>query len=104
NVGRERMEYTSYMGARQIEADRLAYLGTVNGYPVYADRDEVADVMVRMNQLTDAQRNRDLGVILGENRDLRTDLQGVQYLYVPIEPTGCVFQPLQVMEGVSKGK
>lgn len=103
-VGNERMEYTTYMGARQIEADRLAYLGTVNGYPVYADRDEVADVMVRMNQLTDAQRNRDLGVILAENRDLRTDLQGVQYLYVPVEPTGCVFQPLVIMEGVSKGK
>ena len=54
--------------------------------------------------LTDAQRNRDLGVILAENRDLRTDLQGVQYLYVPIQPTGCVFQALQLMEGVSKGK
>jgi hypothetical protein len=103
-AGNERIEYVTYMGARQIEADRLAYLGTVNGYPVYADRDEVADVMVRMNQLSDADRNRDLGEILAANRDLRTGLQGVQYLYVPVEPTGCVFQPLQVMEGVSKGK
>jgi hypothetical protein len=103
-VGNERIEYVTYMGTRRIEADRLAYLGTVNGYPVFADRDEVADVMVTMNGLSDAERNRDLGEILAANRNLRTGLQGVQYLYVPVEPTGCVFQPLQVMEGVSKGK
>jgi opacity protein-like surface antigen len=103
-VGNERIEYVSYMGARHIEADRLAYLGTVNGYPVYADRDEVADVMVTMNQLSDTERDRDLGVILAANRNLRTGLQGVQYLYVPVEPTGCVFQAVQRMEGVSKGK
>jgi opacity protein-like surface antigen len=102
-IGADQLEYLTYQGARQIEADRLVFLGTINGYPVYADRDEVADMVGTLNQLHAAQPGRDLGLILAENRTLRTQLEDVQFLYVPLEATGCVFQPVQIMEQVRKG-
>ena len=104
SIGADRLEYLTHQGAVVIEADRLAYLGTVNGYPVYANRDEVADVMGELNDVRRAQASNDLGKILGERRDLRDELEDVEFLYVPLETTGCVFQPLRMMEQVRKGK
>jgi hypothetical protein len=85
-------------------ADDLAYLGTINGYPVYADRDEVADVLDALADAREADRTGDLGDILDERDDLRDEINDVEYLYVPVEPTGCVFQALQPMAPVIKGK
>lgn len=103
-VGNERFEYTSYQGARRIDAADLAYLGTINGYPVYADRDEVADVVDAIADAREADRTGDLGRILDERDDLRDEINDVEFLYVPIESTGCVFQTLQPMAPVTKGK
>ncbi|MBR9988486.1 MAG: outer membrane beta-barrel protein [Gemmatimonadetes bacterium] len=103
-VGSERFEYVAYQGARRIDADALAYLGTINGYPVYADRDEVADVVDAMASARDAERSGDLSRILDQRADLRDEINDVEYLYVPIEPTGCIFQTLQPMAPVLKGR
>ncbi|HEX6134292.1 MAG TPA: outer membrane beta-barrel protein [Longimicrobiales bacterium] len=103
-VGTERFEYVSYQGSRFIEASRVVYLGTINGYPVYADRDEVADVVDELNDLRAARATDDLGLILAERNDLRDEINDVTYLYAPVEPVGCVFQALQPMEPVQKGK
>jgi hypothetical protein len=103
-VGNEKFEYVAYQGARHIMADDLAYLGTINGYPVYADRDEVADVLDALADAREADRTGDLGDILDERDDLRDEINDVEYLYVPVEPTGCVFQALQPMAPVLKGK
>lgn len=102
-IGSDQIEYLTYQGARQIDADRVVFLGTINGYPVYADRDEVADMVPTINQLHAGQPGRDLGVILTGNRELRTQIENVQFLYVPLETTGCIFQPVQIMEQVRKG-
>src|SRR5688572_1120939 len=104
NVGNNRVEYLTYQGARHIEADRLSYLGTINGYPVYADRDEVADIIVPIQTLRAEQPGADLGTLLVNRRDLHDRVEDVRFLYVPLEPTGCVFQTVQVMEQVRKGK
>jgi opacity protein-like surface antigen len=104
NVGNRRVEYLTYQGARHIDADRLAFLGTINGYPVYADRDEVADIVVPIQTLRAERPGADLGTLLVNRRDLRDRVADVRYLYVPLEPTGCVFQTVQVMEQVRKGK
>jgi hypothetical protein len=104
NVGNNRIEYLTYQGARHIEADRLSYLGTINGYPVYADRDEVADIIVPIQTLRAERPGADLGTLLVNRRDLRDRVEDVRFLYVPLEPTGCVFQTVQVMEQVRKGK
>ena len=103
-VGNERFEYVAYQGARRIDADALAYLGTINGYPVYADRDEVADITDALADARNADRSGDLGRILDERDDLRDEVNDVEYLYVPVESTGCVFQALQPMAPVQKGK
>jgi prepilin-type processing-associated H-X9-DG protein len=103
-VGNQKMQYMTYQGATQIDADRLSYLGTVNGYPVYANRDEVADINQALADLRAAQAGRDLGEILAQRKDLRDELDDVSLLYVPLAPTGCVFQTVQMMQQVRKGK
>ena len=103
-VGTSKMQYSTEGGARMVEANNLSYLGTVNGYPVYANRDEVADINNALAELRRAQAGRDLGNILDERKDLRGELEDVKRLYVPLQATGCVFQPFLMMEPVKKGK
>ena len=103
NIGNQKVEFATYGSARTIEASELAFLGTVSGVPVYADRDEVADVIEELNELNRAQSGRDLGKILEEHKDLRQDLDDVKVVYVPLYATGCVFQGVQRQEEVRKG-
>lgn len=102
-IGNQNVQYLTYGGARVIDPSSVTYLGTVNGYPVYADRDEVADIANALTELRRANAGRDLGAILNERADLRDQIEDVQYLYVPLDAIGCVFQPLQMMEEVLKG-
>jgi opacity protein-like surface antigen len=104
NIGKNKMQYGTFEGAKMIESGRLSYIGNVGGYPVYADRDEVADVNNALAELRRANAARDLGDILDERKDLRDQLDDVKFLYVPLQPTGCVFQTFQVIEQVKKGK
>jgi hypothetical protein len=102
NIGRQKVEFATYGTARTIEASDLSFLGTVNGVPVYADRDEVADVIGELNDLNRAQAGRDLGEILNQQKDLRAALDDVKVVYVPMYSTGCVFQAVQRQEEVRK--
>ena len=104
SVGTQRVEFTTYGGAQRIAGQDLAYLGTVNGFPVYADRDDVADVINELNELNRTRPGTDLGVILNEQRVLRTNLEDVRMFYVPVYPYNCVFQGVQRAEPVTKGK
>lgn len=103
-VGNGRIEYTTYGSPRIIDANDLTYVGSINGYPVYADRDDVTDFATELNELNRAQPGRDLGVILNENKELRGEFQNVKVLYVPMNPSGCTFQAVQLQEQVRKGK
>jgi hypothetical protein len=103
NIGTQKVEFATYGTARTIEATDLAFLGTVNGVPVYADKDEVQDVIEELNELNRAQAGTDLGKILEEHKDLREDLEDVKVVYVPLYSTGCVFQGVQRQEEVRKG-
>jgi hypothetical protein len=102
-VGTNRVEFTTYGSARVVEASDLAFLGTVNGYPVYGDKDDVTDVIDELNELNRARAGTDLGQILEENRELRDELDDLKVLYVPMAATGCVFQAVQRQEEVRKG-
>jgi hypothetical protein len=103
-VGRETVRFTPYQTAQQIQPDRLAYLGNIGGYPVFADRDEVADVITPLGTLRGTRTDAELGTLLAESdRRVRDTVQGVTYLYVPIDAYGCVFQPVQRLEDVRKG-
>jgi hypothetical protein len=103
-VGRQRVEFATYGGSQRIAGEDLAFLGTVNGFPVYADRDDVADVISELNELNRTRPGTDLGVLLNEQRTLRTNLEDVRLWYVPVFPYGCVFQGVQRAEPVTKGK
>jgi len=102
-VGKNNVEFTTYGSPRMVEAADLAFVGTVNGYPVYADRDDVADVIDELNELNRARAGTDLGKILEENRELNDELDDLKVLYVPMNATGCVFQAVQRQEEVRKG-
>lgn len=104
DVGATNYEYLTYQGAVRIEADRLTYLGTVDGLPVYADRDQVADVRTQMEDVRRARATGDLESILEQERDLREAVDALQVVYVPLQSTGCIFQPLQRQQQVRKGK
>lgn len=96
------IEYTTWQSARMIEADELTYLGDVRGVPVYAANDDVGDIREQLTELREARTDNDLAGILEENRELRRELEEVQYLYVPLRSTGCVFQTVRQVEQVRK--
>jgi len=103
-VGEERIQFLTYGGARVVQPSDLALLGTVNGLPVYADADQVSHIRAQLDELNRPQRGADLGQILEQHRDLNAQLEDVTTLYVPIQPTGCVFQAVQRQEQVRKNR
>lgn len=103
-VGRTPVQFTTYGSSQVISGQDLAYLGTINGFPVYADRDEVSDVINELNELNRTRPGTDLGVLLNDQRALRTNLEDVRMFYVPVYGYGCVFQGVQRQEAVTKGK
>jgi hypothetical protein len=76
-VGTKKTEFITYGAARRIEPSDLAFVGSVDGYPVYADKNEV--------------------------KNTSTALSDVKVLYVPMNASGCVFQAVQRQDEVRKG-
>jgi hypothetical protein len=97
-----RTEYVSYGGARVIPAGSLAFLGRQQGIAVYADADDVADVREQWRELRNANREGDVDDILENRAELVTEFNEIEFLYVPMDPVGCVFQALQRVEEVGK--
>jgi hypothetical protein len=96
------IEYTTWQSARMIDADRLTFVGTARGLPVYANTDDVAGFAAQWTAARRAAATNDIGDILADNSALGSELEGVQYLYVPLRPTGCVFQAVRLVEQVRK--
>lgn len=94
-------QFTTYGSSRMINGSDLSYLGTLNGVPVYADRD---DVSMYNDQLMSARSSgTELTTIL-TNKALSTGLDKLKVVYVPLQPTGCVFQAMQRVEEVRKAR
>jgi len=98
-----RTEFVSYGGARVIPSGSLALLGWQNGVPVYADADDVADVREQWEDMREEAAQNDLDDYLEQRDDLAEEFSEVQFVYVPMQPVGCVFQALQRVEEVRKG-
>jgi hypothetical protein len=103
-AGTQRMEFVTYQTPRQIEADRLTYLGRFNGMPVYGDRDQVQRISDDLARIHATAAGDDLNVILRDNRNIRDAVADLEVLYVPMQPTGCVFQGVIRTEDIRKGK
>jgi len=101
-VNEHRAEFVTYGGARIIEPTDLAFIGTVDGLPVYADADDVRDIREELRELREAQRTDDIEDILEEREDLREEFEEIEVLYVPLQSVGCVFQPVRRVEEVRK--
>jgi hypothetical protein len=97
-IGTQVTRYMAYQSARPMDASRMVYLGTISGYPAYAERDRAGAFIDALNSARAADPNRDLGVILAERRDLRDAVDALPLLYVPMQRTDCVFQPMQLMQ------
>ena len=103
-VGKETIEFHTTGSARMVDATDLAFLGTVNGLAVYADKDDVKDIQDEINELNRANRGASLAKILEEHKDLRQEFANIRTFYVPLQPTGCVFQAVLQPEQVRKNK
>jgi hypothetical protein len=104
-VGRESIGFLPYQTAMQIDPARIVYVGNVQGYPVYADRDEIADVLPALQTARGTRTDAELGTLLaGVDARTRDVVQRATFMYVPLDPYGCVFQPVQRVEDVRKGK
>ncbi|HUP89282.1 MAG TPA: hypothetical protein VM100_08030 [Longimicrobiales bacterium] len=99
-IGTGKASFTTYGSTRVIDAGDVTYVGTVNGYPVYADRDDVSSFISELNEQN--RSGQDLGIILNNQKTLRTTFEGVKVLYVPTSASGCVFQAVQRQEEVRK--
>ncbi len=98
-IGQTRqVKYVSFGSSRMIEPTDLTFVGTVNGMPVYADKDQAAQLMTDLNTTTPGE----LTTVVDTNRKVRMDLNNMKVLYTPLQPTGCVFQPVQLQEQVRK--
>jgi hypothetical protein len=96
------IEYTTWQSARMIEASQLTFLGTSRGLPVYASTDDVRDMRTAWAAAQSEAGSWDLNAILAEDAMLAAGLEEVEYLYVPLRPTGCVFQTVRIVEQVRK--
>ncbi len=90
-TGRNQLSYVSFGSARNIDANDLTYVGTINGLPVYANRTDVASLTIPTPPAD-----------ISTNTTLITGLRNVQVLYVPLTSTGCNFQPIQLQQQVRK--
>jgi hypothetical protein len=97
--GQYRAEFVTYGQATMRSPESLTFIGTINGMPVFADTDEVAEIQPQLVALP----NRDLAVIVRDNRALRESIDDIKTIYVPLHAVGCSFQPLLRQEPVRKG-
>lgn len=95
-VGAVTRHFAIYDLPRVIEAGELAYLGEVDGLPVYAAAADVASVRNELGLLLGTER--DLARLIAGNAQVRSAFRTVSVLYVPLASTGCVFQPLLRVE------
>lgn len=95
-VGME-TEWVTYGGGRVIDPNDLAFLGTVDGTPVYADVDDVRGILDDL----ESARTDNLEDRIESDREIREAFDELEVVYVPLS-SNCVFQPLRRVEEVRK--
>ncbi|MGH7477436.1 MAG: hypothetical protein ACRELD_14310 [Longimicrobiales bacterium] len=94
-VGDRAMRFAARGGARQIAAEDLAYLGDVDGLPVYASRVETPDLRQLLARDRRARNTNELVDVLAQDPDLEARFAQIDLLYVPLQATHCIFQGLE---------
>lgn len=101
-VGRRLYQYVTYGGPRLVSRGDIVMLGTVKGLPVFAARSDIADFWNDWQAAMREASSAELVPFLKAHPALATRFQDVTVLYVPLRPTGCIFQGLQQLEQVQK--
>ena len=96
------LEYTTWGGDRVVDVEDLTYIGDVRGLPVFAESEDVIEFEGELADRRDELGDADLTALLAGQPDLVVQMQGLEYLYVPVRRAGCVFQALQQVEQVLK--
>jgi hypothetical protein len=91
-----RLVYLNVGNARTIDPNTLAFLGTVEGLPVFAYRSGLPTPLENLGPNTDLSR------LVADSKDAFTAVESVTTLFVPLQPTGCVFQSLDKQVNVRK--
>ena len=78
-----------------IEANSLSYIGNVQGMPVYADASTLGPV-------AGFTPGADLSQAVDQRPLIRQALMKIDVVYVPLQATGCTFQPMQMQAEVRK--
>ncbi len=91
-VGGRVERYRLYDVGRVVAPTDLAYLGTVDGIPVYVATTDL--VPIQPSRLWAAAGTHDLASLIQADATLRARMRSIDVLYVPLRPTGCIFQPL----------
>lgn len=96
---RSRLELVLFGTPAQRSPADLVFVGTIEGTPIYATRNDVAAFRPRL----DAQlaTSRDLGTILRADPELAREFAAVSTYYVAVEPE-CVFRPVSVTHFVRR--
>src|SRR5690606_13349480 len=81
-VNGETAEFVTYGGGRVIRPADIAFIGMINGTPVYADAAEARDIREEVEERRRARQSGDLEEILEERDDLREDFDDIEVLYV----------------------
>ena len=93
-----RVEFVTTGSSRRIPAGDLTLLGFQGGVPVFAASSDVAEIEEQLGELREAMNEGDMAGVLEQNRELRRAFNDVDIVYVPLQPTDCVFQALQRQE------
>jgi len=90
--GPRTLRYEIYDVGRVIEPGDLTYLGMADGLPLYAAAADLAAVKPELEKLLATEH--DIARLLAQSAPLRARLHAIDVLYVPLTPTGCVFQAM----------
>ncbi len=93
-----RVEFVTTGSSRRIPADDLTLLGFQGGVPVFAASADVAEIQDQLAGMRDAMNDSDMSTVIGGNAAVRRAFNDVDIIYVPLQPTDCVFQALQRQE------
>jgi hypothetical protein len=77
----------------------LAYIGLAGKLPLFADPQEAAGLIKRLDA---AGAKGDVSTLAAHQRSVLRELREVKTLYAPASHTGCVMQPLQLQSEVRK--
>ena len=93
-----RVEFVTTGSQRRIPAGDLTLLGFQGDVPVFAASSDVAAIETQLGGMRAQMNDQEMSAVIGGNAEVRRAFNDVDIIYVPLQPTDCVFQALQRQE------